>query len=79
MSHRAIQALDANADTIYSEEPVAGAFQRLPRRIDLPDYYEIIKNTVAFSTVRVSFIPKIVPRKRATTAAATCSSGLTLA
>lgn len=37
----------------YSGEEVAAGFQRIPNRRTLPDYFEVISEPVAFSTVRV--------------------------
>jgi len=37
-----------------SDYEVASAFQRLPNKRSLPDYFDIIKVPMAFSTIRVS-------------------------
>lgn len=36
---------------------LAQGFQRLPNKRFLPDYFEVIKTPIAFSTVRVSCLP----------------------
>jgi chromatin structure-remodeling complex subunit RSC1/2 len=38
---------------IYSGEQLAAGFQRIPNRRTLPDYFEIISEPIAFSTIRV--------------------------
>lgn len=37
-----------------SDEELAAGFQRIPNRRTLPDYFDVISNPVAFSTIRVS-------------------------
>lgn len=44
----------ANLSFDCSDELLTAGFQRLPKKNELPDYYEVISNAVAFSTVRVS-------------------------
>lgn len=36
-----------------SGEEVAAGFQRIPNKRVLPDYFTVIQNPVAFSTIRV--------------------------
>lgn len=45
--------MPTGTDTCHSGELLAAGFQRLPKKNDLPDYYEVIFKPVAFSTVRV--------------------------
>ena len=47
--------MSAIADTAlaYSNVDLAAGFQRLPNKRFLPDYFEVIKTPIAFSTVRV--------------------------
>lgn len=40
--------------TIRSGEELAEGFQRIPNRRVLPDYFEVISEPVAFSTIRVN-------------------------
>lgn len=44
---------DANCILSYSGNELAQGFQRLPNKRFLPDYFEVIKTPIAFSTVRV--------------------------
>jgi hypothetical protein len=39
--------------TIFSGEELAVGFQRIPNRRLLPDYFDIIAEPIAFSTIRV--------------------------
>ena len=43
---------DANSH-LGSGEELAGGFQRIPNRRVLPDYFEVIAEPIAFSTIRV--------------------------
>ncbi len=40
--------------TITRDYEIASGFQRLVNKRSLPDYFEIIKEPMAFSTIRVS-------------------------
>lgn len=42
--------------TISSGEELAAGFQRIPNRRLLPDYFDIIAEPIAFSTIRVRFM-----------------------
>lgn len=41
--------------TMSSGEELAAGFQRIPNRRLLPDYFDIIAEPIAFSTIRVRF------------------------
>lgn len=41
--------------TISSGEELAAGFQRIPNRRLLPDYFDIIAEPIAFSTIRVRY------------------------
>jgi chromatin structure-remodeling complex subunit RSC1/2 len=41
------------AKCYYSGDEIAGAFQRIVDKRNYPDYWEIIKDPIAFSTIRV--------------------------
>jgi hypothetical protein len=43
----------ASVLTISSGEELAAGFQRIPNRRLLPDYFDIIAEPIAFSTIRV--------------------------
>lgn len=53
--HRARSVL-VNRLTIRSGEELAEGFQRIPNRRVLPDYFEVISEPVAFSTIRVRLV-----------------------
>lgn len=38
---------------VNSGEELAAGFQRIPNRRTLPDYFEVITDPIAFSTIRV--------------------------
>lgn len=42
----------------YSGEEIANGFQRLPNKRLLPDYFDVISEPIAFSTIRVS-LPRV--------------------
>lgn len=42
--------------TMSSGEELAAGFQRIPNRRLLPDYFDIIAEPIAFSTIRVRFM-----------------------
>lgn len=44
-----------NADWLFRDHEIASGFQRLVNKRSLPDYFEVIKEPMAFSTIRVSW------------------------
>lgn len=53
----------------YEEDgiEIAGGFQRIPNRRTIPDYFDIIKEPTAFSTIRVRLIvttPNVIVQKQ---------------
>lgn len=55
--------LRANRNLRSGEELAAG-FQRIPNRRVLPDYFEVISEPIAFSTIRVSMDKKYSKRAK---------------
>lgn len=43
-----------DADWLSRDHEIASGFQRLVSKRSLPDYFEVIKEPMAFSTIRVS-------------------------
>lgn len=62
-SHRARRVL-VNGLTIRSGEELAEGFQRIPNRRVLPDYFEVISEPVAFSTIRVRLVYRAMDLRR---------------
>ena len=44
-----------HADWLLRDHEIASGFQRLVNKRSLPDYFEVIKEPMAFSTIRVGW------------------------
>lgn len=50
-----------------SGHEIAGGFQRIPNKRVIPDYFDVIKEPIAFSTIRVWVVPIALSLNRRTT------------